>query len=100
MNVIDTVHATNYRRSADDRFHGVCPRDELIKAFFLRCREDDKFTGMREDLIMSLMDLIRQDPENGHDKVTTQYSCIYDLDRLRVKVYSFGDFRVCWEFDL
>ena len=100
MKVIDTKHATNYRRSADDLFHGVCPRDELIKAFFLRCRKDDEFTGMREDLIMSLMDLIKQDPDNGHDTVTTQYSCVYDLDHLKVKVYSFGDFSRHWDFEL
>ena len=100
MKVIDTNHATNYRRSADDLFHGVCPRDELIKAFFLRCRKDDEFTGMREDLIMSLMDLIRQDPDNGHDTGITQYSCIYDLDHLKLKVYSFGDFSRHWDFEL
>jgi choloylglycine hydrolase len=100
MNVIETKHATNYRRSADDVFHGVCPRDELIKAFFLRCMADDEFTGMREDLILSLMNLIRQDPDNGHDRVNTQYSCIYDLDHLSVKVYSFGDFSNSWDFVL
>ena len=100
MNIVDTAHATNYRRTADDRFHGVCPRDELIKAFFLRCRKNDEFTGMREDLIMSLMDLIRQDPDNGHDTGNTQYSCIYDLDNLKLKVYSFGDFSTSWDFEL
>lgn len=100
MNVVDTNHATNYRRSADDLFHGVCPRDELIKAFFLRCRKDDEFTGMREDLILSLMDLIKQDPDNGHDMNDTQYSCIYDLDHLSVKVYSFGDLSNSWDFTL
>lgn len=100
MNVIDTAHATNYRRSADDLWHGVCPRDELIKAFFARCVKDGEFTGMREDLIMSLMNLIRQDPDNGHDIGITQYSCIYDLDNLTLKVYSFGDFSRSWDFKL
>ena len=55
---------------------------------------------MREDLIMSLMDLIRQDPDNGHDTGNTQYSCIYDLDNLKLKVYSFGDFSTSWDFEL
>ena len=100
MNVIDTNHATNYRRSADDLFHGVCPRDELIKAFFRRCEKDDEFTGMREDLILSLMDLITQDPDNGHDAGVTQYSSIYDLDHLNLRVYSFRDFSRSWYFTL
>ena len=100
MNVVDTCHATNYRRTADDLFHGVCGRDELIKAFFLRCRKDGEFTGMREDLIMSLLNLIRQDPDNGHDTGITQYTCIYDLDHLGLKVYSFGDLSRSWDFSL
>lgn len=100
MNVVDTCHATNYRRSTYDQHFGECGRDALIKAFFLRCTKDGKFTGMREDLIMSLMNLIRQDPDNGHDIGITQYSCIYDLDHLNLKVYSFGDFSTSWDFEL
>ena len=100
MNVVDTRHATNYRRSADDLYHGICPRDELIKAFFLRCVKDEEFTGMREDLIMSLMDLIKQDPDNGHDRNDTQYSCVYDLNHRSLKVFSFGDFSRSWDFSL
>mgnify|MGYP002862180395 CR=1 FL=1 len=100
MKVVDTTHATNYRRTADDLCHGYCPRDMLIETFFRRCSKDGKFTGMREDLILSLMNLIRQDPENGHDRTNTQYSAIYNLDEKSVKVYSYGDFSRSWDFVL
>ena len=96
MNVIDINHATNYRVSADDIFHGRCPRDECIKAGLFRTEKG----GMREDFAENLMKLIVQDPTNGNDTGKTQYSCIYNLNKLHLKIFSYGKFDKSWEFDL
>ena len=96
MNVIDASHATNYRVSADDGFHGVCRRDECIKAGLARLAKG----GMREDYAQSLLQLVSQDAATGNDHSKTQYSCIYNLDRLTLRAFAFGDFTRSWDFAL
>ncbi|MDO4198157.1 MAG: hypothetical protein Q4D13_04105 [Erysipelotrichaceae bacterium] len=96
MNVIDINHATNYRVSTEDGFHGKCGRDECIKAGLYRTQKG----GMREDFAKNLLSLIAQDPTNGNDKGKTQYSCIYHLKSKTMKIYSFGDFEKSFDYNL
>lgn len=96
MNVIDINHATNHYVSKDDGFHGMCGRDECIKAALYRTRKG----GMREDYAMHLMAFIAQDATNGNDRGKTQYSCIYNMQKKTLKIYSFGDFNVSWDYRL
>ena len=96
INVIDINHATNHYVSKDDGFHGMCGRDEAIKAGLYRTKKG----GMREDYAMHLMAFIAQKPDNGNDRGQTQYSCIYNTNKLTLKIYSFGDFTKSWDYSL
>lgn len=96
MVVIDINHATNHYVSCDDGFHGLCGRDETIKAALVRTSKG----GMREDYAEHLLAFIAQDPFNGNDRGKTQYSCIYNTKQLKMKVYSFGDFTKSWDYKL
>lgn len=96
MNIIDINHATNYYVSKDDGFHGVCKRDECIKAGLNRTSKG----GMREDYAESLLKLISQDADTHNDRGKTLYSCIYNTNKKNLRVYSFGDFTKHWDFDL
>ena len=93
---MDINHSTNYRLTADDIFHGECPRDEMIVAGLKRTET----AGMSEEYTTKLMSLIAQYPEEGNDKSKTLHSCLYNLDRLTVKVFSVGDFTKAYEYKL
>lgn len=96
MNIIDINHATNHYVSKDDGFHGMCGRDECIKAGLYRTNKG----GMREDYAMHLLALVAQDAENGNDRGKTQYSCIYNTEKKSLQIYSFGDFSKSWDYNL
>lgn len=96
LNIIDINHATNHYVSKDDGFHGICGRDETIKAALLRTSKG----GMREDYAKHIMAFIAQDPNNGNDRGKTQYSCIYNTNKLSLEIYSFGDFSKSWTYNL
>lgn len=55
---------------------------------------------MREDYAERLLGLVVQDPENGMDQGKTQYSCIYNLNKKTLKIFSFGDMSRSWEYEL
>lgn len=96
MNIIDINHATNYYVSKDDGFHGVCKRDECIKAGLNRTSKG----GMREDYAESLLKLVSQDADTHNDRGKTLYSCIYNTNKLKLRVYSFGDYKKYWDYNL
>lgn len=96
MNVVEAVHATNYRLSSDDGFHGVCGRDACLEAGLFRFRKK----GMREDYAMRLLSFVAQEPTSGADRGKTQYSCVYNLEQGRLTICSFADFSRSWQFSL
>jgi hypothetical protein len=96
MVTTDINHATNHYVAKEDPFYKVaCGRDECLKAGVYRGRN-----GMREDYAERLLGLVVQDPENGMDQGKTQYSCIYNLNRKTLKIFSFGDMSRSWEYEL
>ena len=98
MAVTDIDHATNHYVAKEDLFYrdGPCARDELLKAGLYRIRK----AGMREDFAENLLKLVIQDPTNGIDNAKTQYTCIYNLTRKTMKVFSWGDMTKSWEYTL
>ena len=48
----------------------------------------------------SLMGLVVQDPENNNNDGKTQYSCIYNLTKNTLRIFSFGDMTRSWDFSL
>lgn len=96
MKVIETNHITNFRVSCEDEQVEPCPRDAILKAGLYRTRK----AGMREDFAENLMKLVVQDPTNGTDRGKTQYSCIYNLNKGTLKIFSWGDFSRSWDFVL
>ncbi|MBR2827599.1 MAG: hypothetical protein IKE78_08900 [Erysipelotrichaceae bacterium] len=96
MVTTDINHATNHYVAKEDPFYKVaCGRDECLKAGVYRGRK-----GMREDYAERLLGLVVQDPENGMDQGKTQYSCIYNLNKKTLKIFSFGDMSKSWEYEL
>ena len=97
MKVLDIDHATNHYVSKDDPFFRQgCGRDECLKAGLFRTRK----AGMREDFAENLLKLVVQDPDNQTDRGKTQYSCIYNLNRKTLKIFSFGDMNRSWDYTL
>lgn len=96
MKVVDINHATNYFVSRDDHFGLGQDRDDVILAAFERTKKG----GMREDFAKLTLNMVAQDPTNGNDKGKTQYSCIYNLTKKTLRVFSFGDFSKSWDFTL
>ena len=96
MNIVDSCHSTNYRLSADDAFHGRCPRDEALKAGLAIGEKH----GLRQDFGELALRLAVQDPTVTEDMGKTQYSCIYNLNRKTLKVYSYGNFEHSWNYAL
>ncbi|MBQ1878010.1 MAG: hypothetical protein II161_04255 [Erysipelotrichaceae bacterium] len=96
MVTTDINHATNHYVAKEDPFYKVsCGRDECLKAGVYRGRK-----GMREDYAERLLGLVVQDPTNGMDQGKTQYSCIYNLNRRTLKIFSFGDMSKSWSYEL
>lgn len=95
MSIIDTTHVTNYRVVGLDAFDGVCRRDECLKAGLNRFKN-----GMREDYALHLMALVAQDATNKADRNQTQYSCMYNVTKKTLDVYSFLDFSKGYHFAL
>ena len=90
-------HATNhYVAKKDNFFPDGCGRDEMLKAGLFRTRKN----GMREDFVENLIKLVIQDPSNGADRGKTQYSCIYNLMKKTMRIYSFGDMSTYWDYKL
>ena len=96
MVTTDINHATNHYVAKEDPFYNVkCGRDECLKAGVYRGRN-----GMREDYAERLLGLVVQDPTNGMDQGKTQYSCIYNLNKKTLKIFSFGDMSRSWNYEL
>lgn len=97
MIVHDIDHATNHWVSkADGFFPDGCERDKMIVAGLNRYRKG----GMSEAQAESLMNLVVQDPDNNNDDGKTQYSCIYNLTKKTMKIFSYGDMTKSWDFSL
>ena len=97
MTVTDITHVTNHYVAKDDPFFpDGCGRDEVLKAGLFRTRKN----GMREDFAENLIHLVVQDPTNGADRGKTQYTCIYNLTKKTMKVFSFGDMSRFWQYSL
>jgi len=97
MKVSDIDHATNHYVCKDDPFFkDGCGRDECLKAGLFRTRK----AGMREDFAANLLGLVVQDPSNKTDNGKTQYSCIYNLNKKTLRIYSFGDMSKYWDYKL
>ncbi|MBP0969713.1 MAG: hypothetical protein J5744_06150 [Oscillospiraceae bacterium] len=96
MTVTKIDHATNHYVSKPDPFVDKCGRDECIKAGLFRTAK----AGMREDFLMNLLGLVIQDPTNGTDVGKTQYTCIYNLTKGTMKIFSFGDLSRSWEYSI
>ncbi|MBR5341824.1 MAG: hypothetical protein IK151_07870 [Erysipelotrichaceae bacterium] len=97
MYATDINHATNHYVSKEDLFFkNGCGRDEVLKAGLFRTAK----AGMREDFVENLLRLVVQDPENGTDQGKTLYTCIYNLNKKTLKVFSFGDMDKSWDYKL
>ena len=97
MVVIDINHATNHYVGKQDLFFkDGCGRDEVLKAGLFRTAK----AGMRQDFVENLLSLVIQDPSNKTDTGKTQYTCIYNLNKKTVKVFSFGDMSKSWTYEL
>lgn len=96
MNIVDTNHATNYTRSVDDAFHGVCKRDECIKAGLFRT----ELGGMREDYAKALLQLVSQDFATHNDRNVTLYSCIYNATKGSLELFNFRDYTKSYKVSL
>ena len=97
MTVTDINHVTNHYVAKDDPFFpDGCGRDEVLKAGLFRTRKN----GMREDFAENLIHLVVQDPTNGADRGKTQYTCIYNLTKKTMQVFSFGDMSRFWQYSL
>ena len=97
MKVNEINHATNHYVCKDDPFFPEgCGRDECLKAGLFRTRK----AGMREDFALNLLSLVVQDPSNKTDNGKTQYSCIYNLNKKTLRIYSFGDMSKYWDYKL
>ena len=96
MTVTKLDHVTNHYVSKPDPFGDRCARDECIKAVLYRTEKG----GMREDYMMDLLDLIVQDPTNGTNDGKTQYTCVYNLTRGTMRIFSFGDLSRSWDYSL
>ena len=96
MTVTKIDHVTNHYVSKHDPFGDECGRDECIKAGLFRTAK----AGMREDFLMNLLGLIIQDPTNGTDNGKTQYTCIYNLTKGTLKIFSYGDLSRSWDYSI
>ena len=97
MIVHDIDHATNHWVSKFDGFFpNGCNRDDMITAGLNRFRAG----GMTMEQAESLMSLVVQDPENNNNDGKTQYSCIYNLTKNTLRIFSFGDMTKSWDFSL
>ena len=94
--VTDINHTTNSYVAKKDLFLDRCPRDTILEGGLLRTKD----AGMREDFLMHLLGLVIQDPTNGIDQSKTQYTCIYNLTKGTVRVFSYGDLSQHWDFSL
>ena len=97
LQVVEIDHATNHYVSKEDPcFKDGCGRDEVLKAGLFRAREN----GMREDFAEKLLGLVIQDPTNGMDRGKTQYTCIYNLTKKTIRVFSYGDLSKHWDYSI
>ena len=97
MTVTDIDHATNHYVSKEDPFfRDGCGRDEILKAGLFRTRK----AGMSMEYAADVLKLAVQDPNNGIDRGKTQYTAIYNLNKLTMRIYSFGDMSRYWDFEL
>lgn len=97
MVTTDIDHATNhYVAKEDPFFKEPCGRDEILKAGLYRTRK----SGMDEEFAANLLKMAIQHPQNGRDNGKTQYTCIYNLTKKTMKVYSYGDMSRYWEYSL
>ncbi|MBQ6334010.1 MAG: linear amide C-N hydrolase [Erysipelotrichaceae bacterium] len=97
MQAIKINHATNHYVSKEDlTFKEGCGRDEVLKAGLFRTRK----AGMSEEFAENLLRLVVQDPVNKVDNGKTQYTCIYNLNKGSMKIFSFGDMSKSWEYSI
>ena len=97
MIATDINHATNHYVAKQDHFFPLgCGRDEIIKAALFRTAK----AGMRQDFVENLLKLVIQDPSNKTDSGKTQYTCIYNLNKKTVKIFSYGDMSKSYEYEL
>ena len=97
MKVTQIAHATNHYVAKEDPFFPEgCGRDAVLEAGLFRTRKN----GMREDFAENLISLVVQDPTNGADNGKTQYTCIYNLNKKTLRVFSFGDMSKHWDYEL
>jgi len=96
MKVIDINHATNFFVSREDKFGAGYERDKMLEAGLYRAEKK----GMREDYAELMLHAVCQDPTNGMDRGKTQYSCIYNLTKGTLKIFSFGDFDKSYDYTL
>ena len=97
MKVTRIDHATNHYVCKEDLFFkNGCGRDEILKAGLFRTRG----AGMSEEFARDVLKLAVQDPNNKVDRGKTQYTCIYNLNRRTMKIFSFGDLSKSWDYKL
>ncbi|MBQ1740925.1 MAG: hypothetical protein II042_04260, partial [Erysipelotrichaceae bacterium] len=90
-------HATNHYVCKQDLFFkDGCGRDEVLRAGLFRTRN----VGMREEYALNLLKLVVQDPSNQIDRSKTQYTCIYNLSKKTMKIFSFGDLEKYWNYSI
>ena len=56
--------------------------------------------GMSQAQVEALMRLVIQDPDNNNDDGKTHYSCIYNLTKKTLKIFSYGNMDEGWEYKM
>ncbi|MCF0150545.1 MAG: hypothetical protein HUJ80_03950 [Firmicutes bacterium] len=94
--VLDECCSTNYYLGRGDHFGMGFERKAIVQAAVDKYR----FNGMPEDMTMHALALCSQDCRNASDRGFTQWSAIYNLDKLTLKLWLRMDYSKAYEFQL
>ncbi len=94
MNIIETVHGTNYYLSRDDHYGYGMDRDEVVSEGL---KEKPKMT---EKEVMDLLEKVSQNPFKKQYVGFTQWSSVYNLDKSTMKLAIFLDYEKQYEYKI
>ena len=95
LKVIETSHGTNFYLGREDHYGYGYERNNLARA----CLEKYK-NGMSDKMAMEMLEIASQNVVEGSDVGFTQWSSLYNLDKLEMKVSVFLDYDTAFEYKL
>jgi len=87
--------STNHYISTESKFGNGAERDAIIQAAFGKYNQ-----GMPERIVKRTLELVSQNPFDGSCKGFTQWSTIYNLSDLSMKLWIQGDYEKGYEYQL